>query len=85
MVCQFCGQETAVEQEQPQVYRQPNGEYLLIDRVPVIRCRSCGHAYVSGSTARMLATMRRQPARYAEFRPVRVAVFGSERTAADAA
>lgn len=60
IICSLCGQQKAHQVLRPQFVGK--GENLVIvENVPMISCRNCGHDYFSIEVARKLDRIRAKP------------------------
>ena len=72
--CSICGQQTARSIRRPQLIGK--GENLvMVNSVPMLSCRNCGHTYFTIEVARMLDQIRLNPHQYTETKNIPVAEF----------
>lgn len=57
MRCDLCGQLSAREVRRPQIVGKDD-QMVVVENVPMVSCRNCGHDYFSLEIARMLDAIR---------------------------
>ena len=63
--CSLCGHPTAREVRRTKIIG--NGEQqVIVENVPMISCRNCGHDYFSIAVAKMLDQIRARPQQQAK-------------------
>ncbi|MBL8203797.1 MAG: YgiT-type zinc finger protein [Blastocatellia bacterium] len=64
ITCSICGQTTAREVRRTKILGK--GEHqVIVENVPMISCRNCGHDYFSIQVAKMLDQIRSTPQKQA--------------------
>ena len=60
IICSLCGHATAREVRRTKIVGK--GEHqVIVENVPMISCRNCGHDYFSLAVAKMLDQIRANP------------------------
>ncbi|MBI1764360.1 MAG: YgiT-type zinc finger protein [Acidobacteria bacterium] len=60
IVCSLCGQQKAHQVTRPQFVGKGK-DLVIVENVPMISCRNCGHDYFSLEVARKLDRIRTKP------------------------
>jgi YgiT-type zinc finger domain-containing protein len=60
IVCSLCGQQTAHQVTRPQFVGKGK-DLVIVECVPMISCRNCGHDYFPIEVARKLDRIRAKP------------------------
>ena len=58
--CSLCGQFTARAVQRPQIVGKGE-QMVIVENVPMLSCRHCGHDYFSLEVARRLDVIRAKP------------------------
>lgn len=74
MVCAICGKKSARTRRVTRSYGRGQ-ELLLIENVPVVRCRSCGESYLTAETLHEIERIKLHRKSFATQRPIAVAGF----------
>ena len=75
MICANCGKKTARVRRTDRVYGRGRSSYI-VEGVPVVCCRSCGHSYLTARTLKRLETIHARWRELSVERVVPVAKFG---------
>ena len=59
ITCNLCGQPTAREVRRTKIVGKGECQ-VIVENVPMISCRNCGHDYFSLAVAKMLDQIRKQ-------------------------
>lgn len=73
-ICDVCGKHGARLIHVSRSYGTGDN-LLVIERVPVISCPSCGESYLTAATLREIDSIKRNRKKVATKRPVPVAIF----------
>ncbi|MBI4568225.1 MAG: type II toxin-antitoxin system MqsA family antitoxin [Planctomycetes bacterium] len=74
MICDICGREGAVLRHVAETFGR-DVDLLVIEKVPVISCASCGESYFTAETLRRVEQLKAERARVAIRRTVDVVEF----------
>ncbi|MBM3327154.1 MAG: YgiT-type zinc finger protein [Calditrichaeota bacterium] len=75
MICAYCGKEGAEMHRTTEAYGKGE-KMLVIENVPVIRCRTCGEAYLTAETLHHIEAIRND-AKAIQRREVNVALYAA--------
>lgn len=74
LICDICGESGARLRHVTRSYGK-DATLLVIENVPMMSCPHCGESYFTAETLHEIERIKRHRARFAEKRPVPVAVF----------
>ena len=77
MICDLCGKVGARIQRVTKAYGKGK-DLLVIENIPVVRCRECHDSYYTAETLKKLDRFRAERKQFARRRPVAVATFPRE-------